>query len=83
MPYNGKVRDDTNPYSVLVALEEGSSVYVKDVKVPLPCGCALIFRGDVVHSGSEYKYDNIRFHMYMDVVGSEHIAGKGKSIQWV
>lgn len=78
---NGKSVGVTMPYSCLIALEEATSVYIKEVKHDIPPACAVILRGDVVHSGSEYKKDNIRFHLYMDVE-AKHEAKKGNLLHW-
>jgi hypothetical protein len=81
MKSHGPVSSDTQPYSCVLALETGSSIYVGDKKIELPIGSAIIFRGDVTHSGSEYKYDNIRYHLYIDVI-NKHEASKGTLIRW-
>jgi hypothetical protein len=81
MRSHGMVRTLTAPYSCVVALEEGSSFYINDVKIALDKGNAIILRGDVVHSGSEYKFDNIRYHIYIDVAG-EHVANEGTHVHW-
>ena len=50
-------------------------------KIDLPLGSAS-FRGDVRHSGSEYATDNIRYHLYVDVV-HEHEVRQGTHVQWI
>eukprot|EP00603_Paraphysomonas_imperforata_P005138 CAMPEP_0114435292 /NCGR_PEP_ID=MMETSP0103-20121206/12751_1 /TAXON_ID=37642 ORGANISM="Paraphysomonas imperforata, Strain PA2" /NCGR_SAMPLE_ID=MMETSP0103 /ASSEMBLY_ACC=CAM_ASM_000201 /LENGTH=224 /DNA_ID=CAMNT_0001605305 /DNA_START=17 /DNA_END=688 /DNA_ORIENTATION=+ len=82
MKSHGKVKGAACPYSVVVALEDGSSLYVGDAKVSLPARSAIIFRGDVSHSGSEYALDNIRYHVYIDV-NDMHEARKGTHVKWV
>ena len=77
-----KVRGEACPYSVVVAVEGGSSLYVLGEKIDLPLGSAIVFRGDVRHSGSEYKTDNIRYHLYVDVL-HDHEARKGTHVQWI
>eukprot|EP00603_Paraphysomonas_imperforata_P013847 CAMPEP_0114461428 /NCGR_PEP_ID=MMETSP0104-20121206/6270_1 /TAXON_ID=37642 ORGANISM="Paraphysomonas imperforata, Strain PA2" /NCGR_SAMPLE_ID=MMETSP0104 /ASSEMBLY_ACC=CAM_ASM_000202 /LENGTH=194 /DNA_ID=CAMNT_0001634199 /DNA_START=163 /DNA_END=747 /DNA_ORIENTATION=- len=79
---HGKTKDIVMPYSGVVALEDGSSIYMDGQKVKLPRRSAVLFRGDVVHNGSEYKTDNIRVHFYMDVVKA-HEASSGTHIHWV
>jgi hypothetical protein len=54
MGSHGKVTGKVCPYSVVVALEGGSSIYMCGEKVNLPLGSAIVFRGDIRHSGSEY-----------------------------
>ena len=78
---HGKVLGSTMPYSILIALEHDAYVYLYGVKTPLPIGCAVVLRGDVLHSGSEYKNDNIRYHLYMDVK-NVHVAEDGTQLQW-
>lgn len=78
---NGKVTGVVCPYSILLALENDSYVYVNGEKLPLPIATAIIMRGDVLHSGSEYDTDNMRLHIYMDVVGF-HVAKEGKDVKW-
>jgi hypothetical protein len=76
------VRNASQPYSCVVALEEGTSFYLGSRKMDLPAGSAIIFRGDVAHSGSEYAVDNIRFHLYIDVCDC-HEARAGTHVRWV
>ena len=54
-------------------------MYVKEEKVDIPLGYAIIFRGDVRHSSSEYDCDNIRYHLHIDVVGL-HEAREGTHV---
>ena len=82
MPSHGKVKGRTVPYSCLLALEEGSFFYLNEEKISLSKGSVIILRGDVVHSGSEYDKDNIRYHIYMDVAG-EHEARSADHVHWV
>lgn len=82
MGSKGAVKKETMPYSCVVAVEDGSYFYVKDEKISLPAGSAIVFRGDVVHSGSEYAKDNIRYHVYMDV-DKRHEARDGSYVKWV
>ena len=39
---------------------------IKRETVNLNKGDLFIFRGDLIHAGSEYKHENIRIHAYMD-----------------
>jgi len=39
---------------------------IEPKKIELISGDALIFRGDLVHAGSEYESENIRIHCYID-----------------
>jgi hypothetical protein len=75
MKTHGKVSGATMLYSCLAALEEDNNIYIEGEKVPLEVGSMVIMRGDVVHSGAEYASDNIRYHVYMEVVG-EHEAAR-------
>ena len=79
---HARVRGVSMPYSCLVALESGSYVYLNDSKMILPKGSAVVFRGDVVHSGAEYSADNIRYHLYIDV-RDKHVASEGTHVHWV
>ena len=81
---NGKVRDVCMPYSGVVSLQCGSSLLLghDNDRVKLPVGSAIIFRGDVVHSGSDYRSDNVRFHFYIDVKG-KCVASEGIHVRWV
>lgn len=82
MESKGAVKKDTMPYSCVVVVEGGSSLYLKEEKISLPAGSAIVFRGDVVHSGSEYSRDNIRYHLYM-YVDKKHEASDGAYVKWV
>lgn len=42
---HSKVRGETLPYSVVVALESNSFLYVEGAKVSLPARHAVVFRG--------------------------------------
>lgn len=81
MRSHGKV-PSVSPYSVLIALEEGSSIWIGLNEIHLSAGTAIILRGDTIHSGSAYEYDNIRYHIYMDVRGM-HVASEGTHVHWV
>lgn len=81
MRSHGKTKDCVLPYSGLVAVERGSSIYVQGQKIDLPCRSAVLIRGDVVHNGSGYKKDNIRVHFYLDVAGV-HEASAGTHVHW-
>ena len=81
MRSHGKTKECVLPYSGLVAVEHGSSIYVQGHKIVLPCRSAVLIRGDVVHNGSGYKKDNIRVHFYLDVAGV-HEASAGTHVQW-
>jgi hypothetical protein len=78
---HGKVEGKTMPYTCLVALEGDSFLYIEDKKIALRAGNVAIMRGDVVHAGSEYAVDNIRYHVYMDVAGV-HKADSGDYVRW-
>lgn len=81
MRSHGKVKDCVLPYSGLVAVEQGSSIYVQGQKIALPCRSAVLIRGDIVHNGSGYNKDNIRVHFYLDVAGV-HEASAGTHVHW-
>lgn len=76
-----KVKGIVQPYSCVVSVEAGSSIYIGTVKIDLPAGSAIIFRGDCVHGGAEYMKDNIRYHLYIDVE-EKHVARHGEAVSW-
>ena len=61
------------PAGVILALQPGTRMVVyhellgRDVLVPVPPGCMLVFDGDVAHAGAWYACPNTRVHMYLDV----------------
>lgn len=55
------------PMGLLLALDEGATFKVRGKKVDIPKGGAVLFRGNLKHSGSGYEEDNIRAHMYIVV----------------
>lgn len=75
-------KEGTFPYSILIALMDGCSVYIEGIKYPLPKGAAAIIRGDVTHNGSEYDEINYRYHIYLDVP-PHHVASEGTHIRWL
>lgn len=42
----------------------------------------LCLGDDVKHGGAEYSTDNIRYHLYVDVVDA-HVASDGSLLKWV
>jgi hypothetical protein len=68
------------PYSVLIALEDDSFIYIEGNKISVPKGSAVVLRGNVTHSGSEYPKSNLRYHIYIDT--SEHVANEGSHVKW-
>ena len=67
---------------VIVALEEGSRLMVwcqkqkREVSVELSPGEVLIFEGDVIHAGAEYRTQcNTRIHLYLDRSSLERKTG--------
>lgn len=74
--YDKKILDNLNvedyPYGMIVALDDNTRFIVypdKNTKkyLRLNRGDILIFRGDLLHAGSEYYVQNIRLHAYIDV----------------
>ena len=61
------------PVSVILALEPGTRLFVRDeaagatVPIALGVGDILVFDGDVAHHGAWYASRNTRVHMYLDV----------------
>ena len=61
------------PVSVILALEPGTRLFVRDeaagatVPIALGVGDILVFDGDVAHHGAWYPSRNTRVHMYLDV----------------
>ena len=39
------------------------------VRIHIPTNCVCVFRQDLVHAGSEYARENVRYHMYIDRPG--------------
>lgn len=71
----GKMSGDNAPHVGLIALENDTTMHVEGEKVSVPKGSCIIMRGNVVHAGSDYKVDNIRFHFYMDTPDYEASGG--------
>ena len=71
----GRGRRATKPASVILALQAGTRLFVRDeeadetVAVALAPGDALVFDGDVAHAGAWYASLNTRAHLYLDVPG--------------
>ena len=69
------------PVSVLIALEHDTMIVVKpksffcyqtvskEETIAIPKGKMVIFRGDLVHAGYEFKKVNVRLHLYLDIPG--------------
>ena len=53
------------PLSVLVALQDGTSLTLKTERVLLNAGDMCTFEGDVMHAGSAYDSHNTRLFMYI------------------
>ena len=39
------------------------------IRVHIPANCVCVFRQDLLHAGSDYASDNVRYHMYLDRPG--------------
>ena len=52
-------------------MDDNCYIYLNEVKTHLPLGMAIILRGDVVHSGSEYAgawcVDNYHFQHVLEL----------------
>ena len=63
------------PASVILALQDGARLWVRDREqkrtreVVLRAGDVLVFEGDVAHAGASYCARNMRVHVYLDVAG--------------
>ena len=68
------------PYVGLVALENNTTLNIEGKVVCIPLGACLIMRGNVIHAGSAYNVDNIRFHFYMDT--DMYVARNGRHTEW-
>ena len=63
------------PMSLLLSVMEGTkfTCFVGGV-VTVEClspGDYVLFDGDLIHAGAHYEEENVRFHTYVDVAGSE------------
>lgn len=64
--------DDSAPLGLILAFESGTTLDIqpKESKTPIrlaiPVGDILLFRGDLIHAGSPYKKRNSRLHMYVE-----------------
>ena len=55
------------PLGVLVAIEDDTKLDMYDAgAINLAQGDVLVFQGDCVHAGSEYRQANTRVHLYVD-----------------
>lgn len=60
----------TYPWTVLLFVSAPGHLYVQllagtPVKVAVPAGCAVLFRGDVIHAGGAYQERHVRAHWYL------------------
>ena len=67
----------TYPWTLLVMLSGAGHVYVslangQLVKLHVPHGCAVLFRGDVLHAGGAYPDRHVRAHWYLTPARSAH-----------
>ena len=63
----------TYPWTLLVTLSGPGYLYVctyngQVIKVLIPHGCGVLFRGDVLHAGAAYQLPNTRAHWYLTPV---------------
>lgn len=67
-------RANVFPMACVVAIGPGTKMYVRsrisndETCIHLDEGDILLFRGDVKHSGAEYKTQNVRLHAYIDLL---------------
>ena len=67
--------EPTFPWTLLLMLSAPGFVYVSLlsgtlVKIFVPLGCAVLFRGDVLHAGAAYQHRHVRAHWYLTPVTS-------------
>ena len=55
------------PASLLLCIQEGTSLVIRGVEHVIPLGYAILFDGDVEHGGASYRFSNVRVHMYFNV----------------
>ena len=55
------------PASLLLCIQEGTSLVIRGVEHVIPLGYAILFDGDVEHGGASYRFFNVRVHMYFNV----------------
>jgi hypothetical protein len=60
----------TFPWTLLLMLSGPGFVYIsltsgRLVKISVPQGCAVLFRGDVLHAGAAYQERHVRAHWYL------------------
>ena len=79
-PKKDRMSGKDTPHVGLIALENSTTLQVEGQKVVVPKGSCLIMRGSVLHAGSDYDVDNIRFHFYMDT--PHYVASGGTHTQW-
>jgi len=65
----------TFPWTILLMLSGPGFLYVslssgRLVKICVPQGCAVVFRGDVLHAGAAYQHWHVRAHWYVTPVTS-------------
>ena len=69
---NKSIKISNRNFIVLISLENNTKLYVysnetKKMELVILQQCQiLIGRGSLLHAGSDYDVDNIRFHMYVD-----------------
>ncbi len=67
----------TYPWTLLVMLSGAGIVYVclangRLVRLHVPHGCGVLFRGDVLHAGGAYPGGHTRAHWYLTPARSAH-----------
>ena len=55
------------PASLLLCIEEGTSLVIRGIDYVIPLGFAILFNGNVEHGGAAYRLFNVRVHMYFNV----------------
>jgi hypothetical protein len=54
------------PQSHRMVFSHASDFHIQKKKLALNLGDCVVFRGDLVHSGSSYRKYNVRIHFYLD-----------------
>jgi hypothetical protein len=59
------------PVSVVWAVQDNTTMIVKEQRVEIPTGDLMLFRGDVCHRGDAYNQVHTRIHAYLDPLRSK------------
>jgi hypothetical protein len=59
------------PISVVWAVQDNTTMVVKEQRVAIPTGDLMLFRGDVCHRGDAYNQVHTRIHAYLDPLRSK------------